>query len=57
MPDSEDGYPLQQPQDRAAKGQQRPFDDQDEPQLEGRRTPAMRPVSYTHLTLPTILRV
>ncbi len=61
MPDSEDGYPLHQPQDRAAKGQQRPFDDQDEPELERRRTPPTRqPVGPVHqreqATTPTLPR-
>jgi hypothetical protein len=59
MPDSEDGYPLHQPQDRAAKGQQRPFDDQDEPQLENRQRPPIRqPVRPVHqreqATTPTL---
>lgn len=61
MPDSEDGYPLHQPQDRAAKGQQRPFDDQDEPQLEKRPLPLFRqPVRPVHqreqATTPTLPR-
>ena len=30
---------------------------QPDPQVKGERGPAMKAVSYTHLTLPTILRV
>jgi hypothetical protein len=49
MPDSEDGYPLHQPQDRAEKGQQHPFDDQDEPQSDRRHShPIRQPVGPVH---------
>lgn len=55
MLDSEENYPLHQPQDRAEKGLQRPFDDKDEPGLEKRHVavgPAHQREQATTPTLP-----
>ena len=46
MQDSEEGYPLHQPQDRVEKGHQLPFDNKGEPVLEKKYTPP--PVGPVH---------
>ena len=47
MQDSEEGYPLHQPQDRVEKGHQLPFDNKGEPALEKKYTPPP-PVGPVH---------
>ena len=47
MQDSEEGYPLHQPQDRVEKGHQLPFDNKGEPVLEKKYTPPP-PVGPVH---------
>ena len=47
MQDSEEGYPLHQPQDRVKKGHQLPFDNKGEPVLEKKYTPPS-PVGPVH---------
>lgn len=46
MQDSEESYPIHQPQDRVEKDRQRPFDFKDEPELEKKYTPP--PVGPLH---------
>ncbi len=47
MQDSEEGYPLHQPQNRVEKGHNRPFNDKDEPALDKKYTPPS-PVGPVH---------